>query len=76
MVPVQRQVYSYESSSRSWEEAARFGEGAIADVAWVTPAAGQAPEHVATASGSTVSVWKLAGPADHLQVWHATVLLF
>ena len=50
--------------------APQFAEGTITDMAWATPAAGQAPEYIATASGSTASVWKLAGSADKLQVWH------
>ena len=66
-----QQVYSYDSKHRSWEMAAHFAEATITDVAWATPAAGQAPEYVATASRNTASVWKLAGPADRLQVWHA-----
>ena len=62
------QVFFYDGSRKSWEPAAQFAEGAIADVAWTTPAAGHAPEYVATASGRTASVWKLAGSADKLQV--------
>lgn len=62
------QIFFYDGSRMSWEQATQFAEGAIADVAWTTPAAGHAPEYVATASGRTASVWKLAGSADKLQV--------
>lgn len=60
-------IFFYDGSRMSWEQATQFAEGAIADVAWTTPAAGHAPEYVATASGRTASVWKLAGSADKLQ---------
>lgn len=62
------QVFIYVSRHMSWEVAAEFAEGHITDVAWAVPAGGQAPEFVATASGRTASVWKLAGAAEQLQV--------
>ncbi len=61
-------MFLYNGSHMSWEPAAQFAEGAIADVAWTALAAGHAPEYVAIASGRTATVWKLAGSADNLQV--------
>ena len=67
------QVSYYDGQHRGWHLAAQFGEGALTDVSWTTPAAGHAPEYVAIAAGRTASVWKLEGSADQLQVHHQTV---